>query len=107
MTHLDLMNYTRVDYDNAFRKRKNTLHDLVEALEEAEWKVTGDIKVLVGAYTGDINTTLMVEQLFGDLRKAERLLQVRWSASPAQLQCVQLRAMDHRWRDSFDVGGLF
>ncbi len=85
----------------------DTLRYLRQALEEDDWNITSNVKNLVAAYTGDVNTTLMIEQLFGDLRKAERLLQVRWSASPAQLQCVQLRAMDHRWRGSFDVWALF
>ncbi len=78
-------------------------HFKSKALEESSWKVTPKIKTVVAAYTGSINTTLMVEQLFGDLRKAERLLQVRWSASLAQLQAVQLRAMERRWKDSFNV----
>ncbi len=77
-----------------------TVQHMLEALEEKSWNVNSNSRSIVGAYVGNVNATLLVEQLYGDRRKAERLLQVRWGAPIAQLQRAQLRSMGHRWKDS-------
>ncbi len=86
-----------------------TLEPLVdhlgEACEESGHTPSSELVSILRAYTPTIfMSTLSLEQGFNTLRAAERLLPQKWSTAPEQLQRLQAKHLEKRFRNDAKVG---